>query len=74
MNRNDINRLNKNFKNSILGFDREKSKVKVKALTLTNSRCSVKSENQRCQKITKIIYLETREKIEFINIEFVIFG
>ena len=32
--------------NLILGFDREKSKVKVKALTLTNSRCTVKSENQ----------------------------
>ena len=32
--------------NLILGFDTEKPKVKVKALTLTNSRCSVKSENQ----------------------------
>ena len=36
----------RSFKNLILGFDREKSKVKVIALTLTNSRCSVKSENQ----------------------------
>ena len=35
MSGNDINRLNKNFKNLILGFDREKSKVKVKELTLT---------------------------------------
>ena len=35
--------------NSILGFDREKSKVKVKvkALTLTNIRCSIKSENKK---------------------------
>ena len=33
--------------NLILGFDREKSKVKVKALTLTHSRCTVKSENQK---------------------------
>ena len=32
--------------NLILGFDTEKSKVKVKALTLTYSNCSVKSENQ----------------------------
>ena len=32
--------------NLILGFDREKSKAKVKALTLTNSRCYVKLENQ----------------------------
>ena len=38
---NDRNKLNKNL---ILVFDREKSKVK--ALTLTNSRCSVKSDNQ----------------------------
>ena len=36
----------RSFKNLILRFDREKSKVKVKASTLTNSRCSVKSENQ----------------------------
>ena len=35
------------FKNSILGFDRENSKVKVKVLTLTNTRCSVKSDNQK---------------------------
>ena len=32
--------------NLILGFDREKSKVKVKSLTLTNSRFIVKLENQ----------------------------
>ena len=36
--------LIRSFKNWNLGFDREKSKVK--ALTLTNSRCTVKSENQ----------------------------
>ena len=36
----------RSFNNLILGFDREKSKVKVKALTLTNSKCSIKSENQ----------------------------
>ena len=46
MSGNDINKLNNKFKNLILGFDREKSKVKVKALTLTNSMCSIKSENQ----------------------------
>ena len=46
MSGNGINMLNKKFKNLILGFDREKSKVKVKALTLTNSRCSIKSDNQ----------------------------
>ena len=44
MSRNDINKLNKKFTNLILGFDREKSKVKE--LTLTNSRYSVKSKNQ----------------------------
>ena len=38
--------LIRSFKNSNLGFDREKSKVKVKVLTMTNSRCTVKSENQ----------------------------
>ena len=43
---NDINKLIRIFKNLILGFDIEKSKVKVQALTLTNSRCSVKSDNQ----------------------------
>ena len=32
--------------NLILGFDREKTNVKVKVLTLTNSKCSVKSKNQ----------------------------
>ena len=48
MNRNDIKiDLMRSFKNLNLGFEREKSKVKVKALTLTNSRCSVKSENQK---------------------------
>ena len=46
MSGNDINRPNKKFKNWNLGFDREKSKVKVKALTLTNSRCTIKSDNQ----------------------------
>ena len=39
--------LIRSFKNSILGFDREKLKVKVKALTLTNSMCTVKSKNQK---------------------------
>ena len=38
--------LIKSLKNLILEFDREKSKVKVKALTLTNNKCSVKLENQ----------------------------
>ena len=38
--------LIRSFKNLNLRFDREKSKVKVKALTLTNSRCTVKLENQ----------------------------
>ena len=47
MSRNAINRLIRSFKNLILGFDREKSKVKVKALPLINSRCIVKSENQK---------------------------
>ena len=37
----------RSFKNLILGFDREKSKVKVKALTLTNNKCFIKSENQK---------------------------
>ena len=46
MSGNGINMLNMKFKNLILGFDRKKSKVKVKALTLTNSRCSIKSDNQ----------------------------
>ena len=39
--------LIRSFENSILVFDREKSKVKVKTLTLTNIRCTVKSENQK---------------------------
>ena len=39
MNINDINILD-------LGFDREKSKVKVKALTFTNNQSSVRSDNQ----------------------------
>ena len=46
MSGNDIKDYIRSFKNLILGFDREKSKVKVKALTLTNNRCTVKSDNQ----------------------------
>ena len=46
--------------NLILGFDREKLKVKLKALTLTNSRCSVKSENQTESEGYQNYYLETR--------------
>ena len=52
--------LIRSFKNLILGFDREKSKVKVEALTLTNNRCSINQRIKQSQKITKIRYLETR--------------
>ena len=46
----------RSFKNWSLGCDREKSKVKVKALTLTNSRCTVKSENQSERKLNLLVY------------------
>ena len=38
------------FKILDIWFDKEKSKVKVKALTLTNSRLSIKSYNQKMSK------------------------
>ena len=64
----------RNLKISNHGFDREKSKVKVKALTLTNIQSSEKSENQKVSEDYEIIYLKTREKMKFIDIEFMILG
>ena len=49
------------------------SSVKVKALTLTNNLLSENQRIKRAQNITKIIYSETRDKIEIIDIKFMIF-
>ena len=50
------------------------SKVKVKALTLTNSRCSIKSEYQKVSKDYENYIFGNYREMEFIDIEFVIFG
>ena len=50
------------------------SKVKLKALTSTNSSLSVKSDNQKGSEDYKnYIYSQSIGKREFIDIKFVIF-
>ena len=54
----------RSFKISDLGFDREKSKVKVKVFTLTNNPSSVKSKNQKMSEdYENCIFENKRENI-----------
>ena len=61
------------FKILDLFCDRQISTVKVKALTLTNSWLYENKRIKRALTITKIIYSESIEKMEFNDIKFVIF-
>ena len=53
-------------------FGEEKSKVKVKALTLTKLCLSIKSKRKIARIYCENIFLETREKDENFDIKFMI--
>ena len=49
------------------------SKVKVKALTLTNSQSHVKSDNQKMSEDYKNYIFRIYRKMKFLDIKFMIF-